>query len=117
MLFAKAQVLKELLPLELRRVASKKESFFWNELIVRYHYLGYAPLPGAHLRYLVYSPSGCLGALGFSAAANEGYCLADEYAAGNGITIPDDYKFTVTGGKVRPREEKIFVKGAWREKE
>lgn len=61
--------LKELRPLELHRVALKKESLFWNELIDRYHYLGYTPLPGAQLRYLVYSPLGCLGALGFSAAA------------------------------------------------
>ena len=39
-----------------------------------------------------------------------------KYATENGITIPDDYKFTVTGGKVRPPEEKIFIKGTWREK-
>jgi hypothetical protein len=61
--------LQELLPLELRRVTTKKELYFWNELIDRYHYLGYTPLPGAQVRYLVYSPLGCLGALGFSAAA------------------------------------------------
>lgn len=39
-----------------------------------------------------------------------------KYAASNGITIPDNYKFTVTGGKVRPREEKVFIDGVWREK-
>lgn len=55
--------------MELHRVTSKRVSLFWNELIDRYHYLGYTPLPGAQIRYLVYSPSGCLGALGFSAAA------------------------------------------------
>ena len=38
-----------------------------------------------------------------------------KYATENGITIPDDYKFTVTGGRVRPPEEKIFIKGTWRE--
>lgn len=61
--------IRELLPLELRRVTSKQESLFWNELIDRYHYLGYTPLPGAQIRYIVHSPSGCLGVLGFSAAA------------------------------------------------
>jgi hypothetical protein len=41
----------------------------WNELMARYHYLGYEPLPGAQLRYLVYSGERLLGALGFGAAA------------------------------------------------
>lgn len=64
------KTIQELMPIELRRVVKKqKQSYFWNELIERYHYLGYTPLPGAQMRYLVYSPSGCLGALGFSAAA------------------------------------------------
>ena len=39
-----------------------------------------------------------------------------KFATENGITVPDKYKFTVTGGRVRPREEKVFVEGAWREK-
>ena len=62
---------KELLPIEIVHVtsATKKESYFWNELIDRYHYLGYSPLPGAQIRYLIKSPLGCLGAIGFSAAA------------------------------------------------
>jgi len=59
----------ELLPIELVRVTSKKGSPLWNELIDRYHYLGYSPLPGAQIRYLVYSSAGCVAALGFSAAA------------------------------------------------
>jgi len=41
----------------------------WNELIDRYHYLGYHPLPGAQLRYLAFSGSQVLAALGFGAAA------------------------------------------------
>lgn len=40
-----------------------------------------------------------------------------KYAAMNDITVPDHYKFTVTGGRVRPCEEKVFTKGTWREKE
>ena len=56
-------------------VNTRQYSALWNELIERYHYLGYKPLPGAQLRYLVYShPSATvkqrlLAALGFGAAA------------------------------------------------
>lgn len=54
----------------LQIVSTKKESSLWNELIQRYHYLGHKPLPGAQIRYLVYSNSvSILAALGFSAAA------------------------------------------------
>jgi len=53
----------------LRVVRTPKDSALWNELIQRYHYLGYTPLPGAQLRYLIFSPSKLLGALGFGAAA------------------------------------------------
>lgn len=41
----------------------------WNELIGRYHYLGYMPLAGAQLRYFVDSQEGVVALLGFSAAA------------------------------------------------
>jgi hypothetical protein len=61
--------LESLMPLKLERVTSKKDSPFWNELIDRYHYLGFYPLPGAQIRYLVNSPAGYLCAIGFSAAA------------------------------------------------
>jgi hypothetical protein len=44
-------------------------SRLWNGLIDRYHYLGYKPLPGAQIRYLIRSDEGVLGALGFGAAA------------------------------------------------
>lgn len=50
-------------------VSSKKESSLWNELIQRYHYLGYKPLPGAQIRYLVKKGENILAALGFGAAA------------------------------------------------
>lgn len=50
--------------------ATRKESSFWNELIERYHYLGYMPLPGAQMRYFVYDGRGrLLALLGFGAAA------------------------------------------------
>lgn len=60
---------QSLLPLKLERVVSKNDSYLWNELIDRYHYLGYTPLPGAQIRYLINSPAGYLCAIGFSAAA------------------------------------------------
>jgi len=57
-------------PLRLRPVDTPQASRLWNELIERYHYLRYAPLPGAQMRYLVYSArSQLLAALGFGAAA------------------------------------------------
>jgi hypothetical protein len=61
--------------LVLRPVQTPKESSLWNELVERYHYLGYKPLPGAQLRYLIYSDRvvdgerPLLAALGFGAAA------------------------------------------------
>lgn len=56
--------------IQLVRVTKPKPSRLWNELIQRYHYLGYSPLPGAQIRYLIYTGSGILlGAIGFSAAA------------------------------------------------
>ena len=55
---------------ELIQVKQPKQSRLWNELIQRYHYLGYTPLPGAQIRYLIYTKSDILlGAIGFSAAA------------------------------------------------
>ena len=45
-------------------------SRLWNEYIARYHYLGYAKLPGAQLRYFAHAADGCpLALLGFGAAA------------------------------------------------
>lgn len=56
-------------PILLERVLTKKNSYLWNELMERYHYLGYTPLPGAQIRYFIRSSAGLLGAIGFSAAA------------------------------------------------
>lgn len=57
------------LKLSIVNSSSPKQSKLWNELVERYHYLGYQPLVGAQLRYLISSEYGLLGALGFSAAA------------------------------------------------
>ena len=48
---------------------SRRESRLWNELIERYHYLGYRPLPGAQLRYVVRAGGDPVALLGFGAAA------------------------------------------------
>jgi len=58
-----------LTPLALRRLCTKSESRRWNEYIQRYHYLGHKPLPGAQLRYTVYSAEQPIALLGFGAAA------------------------------------------------
>jgi len=55
--------------LRLEAVRAQRASRLWNGLIERYHYLGYSPLPGAQLRYLIACDQGVLGAIGFGAAA------------------------------------------------
>ena len=59
----------ELGELEFRIVDQRNGSRLWNELVERYHYLGYKPLPGAQLRYFVYSGARLLAAMGFGASA------------------------------------------------
>lgn len=56
-------------PISLQVVTPGKSARLWNELIHRYHYLGYKPLAGAQIRYLVHCERGLLGALSFSASA------------------------------------------------
>jgi Domain of unknown function (DUF4338) len=57
-------------PLAFQRVQGARVSRLWNEVIQRYHYLGYSPLSGAQMRYLVWSGDGrLLAALGFGASA------------------------------------------------
>lgn len=55
--------------LRLVLVESRASSRLWNDAIARFHYLGYTPLPGAQLRYLVDYDGGTLGAIGFGASA------------------------------------------------
>jgi hypothetical protein len=64
------EALKGLEPLVFQRISGGRLSPLWNELIARYHYLGYRPLSGAQMRYLVWSADGrLLAALGFGASA------------------------------------------------
>jgi hypothetical protein len=55
--------------LKISLVSSKNQSRIWNEYIHRYHYLGYKTLPGAQLRYFVYSDNSIIALLVFGAAA------------------------------------------------
>jgi len=50
-------------------ISPVRQSRQWNDLIARHHYLGFSPMAGAQLRYLVSSPHGELGAVSFGAAA------------------------------------------------
>lgn len=61
----------QLAPLSFERVEGRTAaSRLWNELIQRYHYLGYTPMSGAQMRYFVRGNDGReLGLLGFGAAA------------------------------------------------
>ena len=59
----------ELTSLRLQRVQNRQDSRLWNEYIHRYHYLGYTPLPGAQLRYLLSCETQPIALLGFGAAA------------------------------------------------
>ncbi len=52
-----------------QQVSTREESAYWNSLIDEYHYLGYTPLSGAQVRYLIRWDGGDLGAIGFSASA------------------------------------------------
>ena len=52
-----------------QRVEKPQDSKLWNELIERYHYIGYKPLSGDQIRYLVFGDGNLLSALGFGSAA------------------------------------------------
>jgi len=54
--------------LDLEAVKRKTAPFF-NELIQRYHYLGYSRMGGAQMRFFVYAGNELVALLGFSAAA------------------------------------------------
>lgn len=55
--------------LRLQQVQCSSDSSLWNELVERYHYLGFTPLAGAQIRYLVFAQQHLLAALSFGASA------------------------------------------------
>src|SRR5690242_13597359 len=60
--------------LKLELVCTPLERLLYRQMMVEHHYLGYYPMPGAQLRYLLYHGSQLLGGLGFGASA---WSLAD----------------------------------------
>jgi len=61
--------LAALAPLDPRPVTTAAEAACYRHLITTHHYLGYTPLAGAQLRYLVHTSHGPIAALAFAAAA------------------------------------------------
>jgi len=51
------------------RAVDKKDAPLWNELVDRYHYLGYSRMGGAQMRFFVHADTHLVALLGFSAAA------------------------------------------------
>jgi hypothetical protein len=60
--------------LKLELVRTPLERLLYRQMMVAHHYLGYYPMPGAQLRYLLYHDGQLLGGLGFGASA---WSLAD----------------------------------------
>jgi hypothetical protein len=57
-------------PLTIQPVTTRTGSRTWNNLIAAHHYLGYTPLAGAQLRYLIRAErAGTIAAIGFGASA------------------------------------------------
>ncbi len=79
-------------------MVDKHSSSFWNELIDRYHYLGFSPLPGAQIRYIVNSQFGPAALLGFSACA---WATADrdKYIGWDGFLRKKNLRFVVNNSR------------------
>ena len=60
--------------LRLELVRTPLERLLYRQMMLEHHYLGYYPMPGAQLRYLLYHDAQLLGGLGFGASA---WSLAD----------------------------------------
>lgn len=50
-------------------LVNNKSTDLWNQYIHRYHYLGYSPIPGAQLRYIVKIDNQIIALLSFGASA------------------------------------------------
>ena len=85
--------------LDLQMEMTDKASLsLWNELVDRYHYLGYKPLPGAQLRYFVQSQIGTVALLGFSAAAWK-TAPRDQYIGWDPSTQKQNLKLVVNNSR------------------
>ena len=59
----------KLAQLHIEIAKTTNEQSLWNEYIDRYHYLGFSKLPGAQMKYFVYSREHLLALIGFGACA------------------------------------------------
>ena len=64
----------QLHPLSLVLARTRPERLLYRQIMVQHHYLGFCPMAGAQLRYLLFNGSRLLGGLGFGASA---WSLAD----------------------------------------
>ncbi len=64
----------QLHPLSLALTRTRPERLLYRQMMAQHHYLGYCPMAGAQLRYLLFNGSRLLGGLGFGASA---WSLAD----------------------------------------
>jgi hypothetical protein len=64
----------QLQALRLQLVRTPLERLLYRQMMSQHHYLGYYPMAGAQLRYLLYHDAQLLGGLGFGASA---WALAD----------------------------------------
>ncbi len=60
---------KDLAPVEIQMVRQTSLEPLWDELVSCYHYLGHSKMPGANLKYLVFTRGIPLAALSFRAAS------------------------------------------------
>jgi SRSO17 transposase len=61
--------LLEMRPLRIEMVSGRGDERLWDELVRRYHYLGYRQMVGCRLKYLVFHQDRPIAALGWRAAA------------------------------------------------
>jgi SRSO17 transposase len=61
--------LREMRPLRFELVSGRGDERLWDELVRRYHYLGYRQMVGCRLKYLVFHQDRPIAALGWRAAA------------------------------------------------
>jgi len=62
-------VLSDLQPVEIQLVEEEAEYGLWEQLVSRYHYLGYQRCHGRRLRYLIYAGRQMLGAIGWKSGS------------------------------------------------
>ena len=61
--------LQEMRPLQIEMVSGNDDEHLWDELVRRYHYLGYRQMVGCRLKYLVFHHDRPIAAFGWQAAA------------------------------------------------